>query len=94
MTIAQVIVYLLIAAVVGMIAERLVGTGPYGLIGNIIVGLVGIWVMLNLLHWHFTPDLTIEGVPLVTAILGAILVDLVLSLVFRGTRGRRSWRRL
>ena len=61
------LIYLLIAALVGLIAERLVGTGVFGLVGNVLVGLAGIWVMLNLLHWYFPGDLNIGGVPIITA---------------------------
>ena len=93
MTVAQLIVYLLLAAIVGLIAERLVGAGPWGLVGNIIVGLLGIWVMLNVLHWRLPGDLEIEGVPILTGILGAILVDLLLSLLLRGLGPRRAWPR-
>jgi uncharacterized membrane protein YeaQ/YmgE (transglycosylase-associated protein family) len=93
MTVAQLIVYLLLAAIVGLIAERLVGAGPWGIVGNIIVGLLGIWVMLNVLHWRLPGDLEIEGVPILTGILGAILVDLLLSLLLRGLGPRRAWRR-
>jgi uncharacterized membrane protein YeaQ/YmgE (transglycosylase-associated protein family) len=94
MTITDLLIYLLIAALVGLIAERLVGTGLYGLIGNVLVGLAGIWVMLNLFHWSFPGDLVVGGVPVITAILGAILVEVVLSLLLRSVRGRRTWRRL
>ncbi len=93
MTVAQLIVYLLLAAIVGLIAERLVGAGPWGIVGNIVVGLLGIWVMLNVLHWRLPGDLEIEGVPILTGILGAILVDLLVSLLVRGLGPRRAWRR-
>jgi uncharacterized membrane protein YeaQ/YmgE (transglycosylase-associated protein family) len=93
MDVVGLLIYLLIAALVGLIAERLVGTGLFGLIGNVLVGLAGIWVMLNLFHWRFPGDLEVGGVPVITAIIGAILVDVVLSLVLRGTRGRRNWMR-
>ena len=93
MTVAQLIVYLLVAAIVGLIAERLVGAGPWGLVGNILVGLLGIWVMLNVVHWQLPGDLMIEGVPILTSILGAIIVDLLLSLLLRGLGPRRVWRR-
>src|SRR5437763_1262007 len=88
MTLAELIIYLLIAAIVGLIAERLVGTGPYGLIGNISVGVIGIWSMLNLLHWGAPGDLIAHGVPILTAIIGAITVDLIVSALSRSGRGR------
>ena len=93
MTITQLIIYLLIAAIVSIIAERLVGSGPWGLLGNIIVGLIGIWLMLNVLHIVLPGDPVIDGVPIITAILGAMIVDILLSLLVRGTGPRRAWRR-
>jgi uncharacterized membrane protein YeaQ/YmgE (transglycosylase-associated protein family) len=94
MNVAQLVVYLLVAAIVGLVAERIVGSGPWGLLGSIIVGLLGIWVMLNVVHWVVPGDLQVAGVPVLTAILGAVIVDLVLSLLVRGTGPRRTWRRL
>jgi uncharacterized membrane protein YeaQ/YmgE (transglycosylase-associated protein family) len=93
MSITVLIVYLLVAAICSIIAERLVGTGPWGLLGNILVGVVGIWLMLDVLHIVLPGDLVIAGVPILTAILGAIIVDLLLSLVVRGTGPRRTWSR-
>lgn len=94
MSITTLIVYLLIAAICSIIAERLVGSGPWGLLGNIIVGVIGIWLMLDVLHVVLPGDPVVAGVPILTAILGAIIVDILLSLILRGTGPRRSWRRL
>jgi uncharacterized membrane protein YeaQ/YmgE (transglycosylase-associated protein family) len=93
MTVTELIVYLIIAAVVSIIAERIVGSGPWGLIGNIIVGVIGIWLMLNVLHFVIPGDPVVAGVPILTAILGAMIVDIIVSLLVRGTGPRRSWRR-
>ncbi len=93
MTVTQLIVYLLVAAVVSIIAERLVGSGPWGLIGNIIVGLIGIWLMLNVLHIILPGDPVVAGVPIITSIVGAMIVDIALSLLVRGKGPRRNWRR-
>ena len=93
MTITELIVYLLIAAVCSIIAERLVGSGPWGLLGNIVVGVIGIWLMLNVLHFVLPGDVTVAGVPILTAILGAIIIDLIVSLIVRGVGPRRSWKR-
>jgi len=93
MSITALIIYLLIAAIVSIIAERIVGSGPWGLLGNIIVGVIGIWVMLDVLHLAFPGDLVVGGVPILTAIVGAMIVDVLISLLVRGTGPRRSWRR-
>lgn len=91
MSITTLIVYLLVAAICSIIAERLVGSGPWGLLGNIIVGVIGIWLMLNVLHVVLPGDPVVAGVPILTAILGAIIVDILLSLLLRGTGPRRTW---
>ena len=83
MTIGGFILLLVAAAVVGAIAEALVGwrTG-YGWIGTIIVGLVGAWIGSAL----FRIGPIIGGVYLVSAILGAI----VLVLLLKAVTGRRA----
>jgi uncharacterized membrane protein YeaQ/YmgE (transglycosylase-associated protein family) len=93
MTLTALIVYLLIAALVSIIAERIVGAGPWGLLGNIIVGLIGIWLMLNVLRIVLPGDPVVAGVPILTAIIGAMIVDIILSLLVRGAGPRRTWRR-
>ena len=93
MTVTQLIVFLLIAAIVSIIAERLVGIGPWGLLGNIIVGVIGIWLMLYVLHVVLPGDPVVAGVPILTAILGAIIVDLIFVLLFRAVGPRRGWGR-
>lgn len=77
------IVLLLVAAVVGAIAEALVGwrTG-YGWIGTIIVGLIGAWIGSAL----FRIGPIIGGVYLISAILGSVILTAVLKLV----TGRRT----
>ena len=80
--------YLLIAAIAAIIAERIVGAGPYGLIGTILLGVVGIFVMVNLLHFVIPGDPVVGGVPILTAILGAIIVDAIYLAVMRGPRRR------
>ncbi len=84
----ELLIYLLIAAIAAIIAERIVGAGPYGIIGAILVGVVGIFLMLNVLHFVIPGDPVVGGVPIITAILGAIIVDAILVLLLRGSRRR------
>jgi uncharacterized membrane protein YeaQ/YmgE (transglycosylase-associated protein family) len=93
MSITALIVYLLVAALCSIIAERLVGAGPWGLLGNIVVGVIAIWLMLNVLHIVLPGDPVIAGVPILTAIVGAIIIDLLLGLLGRGTGLRGAWTR-
>ena len=81
MTVGGFVLLLVVAAVVGAIAEALAGwrTG-YGWIGTIIVGLVGAWIGSAL----FRIGPIIGGVYLVSAILGAIVLVLLLKIVVSG----------
>jgi|GEM_PF-571574 uncharacterized membrane protein YeaQ/YmgE (transglycosylase-associated protein family) len=73
------LVYVAIAAIVGLIAEFIVGWRlPFGIIGAIIAALVGIWLFTNVIVVTIPDDyvLTIAGqsVPLLRTLLGAIVV--------------------
>ncbi|HEY3078332.1 MAG TPA: hypothetical protein VGM69_00345 [Chloroflexota bacterium] len=84
------IVYLLVALLAGIIAERLVGAAlPGGLIGTILTALLGIALMLNVLHFAVPGDVQVGGVPLITAILGAALVLVLWIVLVRGLRPLR-----
>src|SRR6202040_478660 len=94
MTLTHLLVLLLVGAVAGLIGERLVGRGmPGGLIGAIVAGLVGAWLMVDLLHLVLAPELSLGGIPVLSAILGAAIVVLLLSLVAGGgfARGFRRY---
>jgi|SRR6185312_2939105 len=84
------IIYLAIAAIVGLIAETIVGWKlPFGIIGAIIAALVGIWLLTNVLPVNIPGDFVIAGqpIPLIKALLGAILVVAVWHMLTY-----RSWR--
>ncbi len=84
------ILYLIIAAIVGYVAERIVRSSvPFGIIGSIIVALIGIWLMTRVLIINGIPDITVLGVPLIRALIGAIL----LVLIWRAITYRRVTRR-
>lgn len=84
------IFYLVIAAIVGYVAERIVrSTVPFGIVGSIIVALIGIWLMTRVLIINGIPDITVFNVPLVKALIGAIL----LVLIWRAITYRRVTRR-
>jgi uncharacterized membrane protein YeaQ/YmgE (transglycosylase-associated protein family) len=84
------ILYLIIAAIVGYVAERIVRSSvPFGIVGSIIVALIGIWLMTRVLIINGIPDITVLGVPLIRALIGAIL----LVLIWRAITYRRVTRR-
>ena len=87
------IVYLIIAAVVGLVAEAIVGWRlPFGFIGAIIVALIGIWLMTRVIIIDGLPDINVDGVPLLRALIGAILlVALWHALTYSSWRKRRRY---
>ena len=92
MTLMHLLVLLLLGAIAGLIGERLVRRSmPGGLIGAIVAGLVGAWLMVDVLHLVLAPELSLEGIPVLSAILGAAIVVFLFSLVAGGGFAR-SWR--
>lgn len=95
MTLEHLLVLLIVGALAGLIGERLIGRGmPGGLIGAIVAGLVGAWLMVDVLHLVIAPEFALGGIPILSAIIGAAIVVFLLSLVAgRGMFGARGWRR-
>jgi uncharacterized membrane protein YeaQ/YmgE (transglycosylase-associated protein family) len=96
MTLVHLIVLIAVAAVCGLIAERVIGRSlPFGWIGATVAGFVGAWLMVDVFHLVILPTLSIEGLPIVSAILGAIIVVVLFSVVAGrvGTGHGRSWGR-
>ena len=89
------IVYLIVAAIVGLVAEFLVGWRlPFGFIGAIILALVGVWLMTQVIIISGLGDINIAGVPIIRALLGAIiLVALWHMLTYRTWHRRRRYYR-
>jgi uncharacterized membrane protein YeaQ/YmgE (transglycosylase-associated protein family) len=91
MTLVHLIVLLVVAAICGLIAERLIhGSLPFGSIGAIVAAFVGAWLMVDVFHLVIVPQFSIEGLPIISAIVGAIIVVFAFSLV---AGRRRSWAR-
>ena len=89
------IIYLVVAAVVGLVAEFIVGWRlPFGFIGAIIAALVGIWLLTNVVQLNISVDPVIYGVPIIKALIGAIiLVALWHLLTYRTWHRRRRYSR-
>jgi uncharacterized membrane protein YeaQ/YmgE (transglycosylase-associated protein family) len=68
------VMYLLVAAFVGFVAEFIVGWRlPFGIIGAIIAALVGIWIVTNVVVLIIPGDPVLFGIPLFKALIGATL---------------------
>jgi uncharacterized membrane protein YeaQ/YmgE (transglycosylase-associated protein family) len=87
MTLTHLLILLFVGAAVGLIVERLVNRAlPYGWIGATLAGLLGAWLMTDQLHIIIAPQVSVVGIPLISAILGAMIVVFVFSLISGGGR--------
>lgn len=76
------ILYLVVAAIVGLVAESLVKYHlPFGFVGAIIAALVGVWLMTNVIIISGLPDIIVFGVPLIRALIGAVILVGIWSLI-------------
>ena len=85
------IIYLIVAAIVGLIAEAIVGWRvPFGFVGAIIAAIIGIWLMTQVIIISGIGDIYIQGVPIIRALIGAIIFVALWHLITYGlSRGRR-----
>ena len=90
------VVYLIIAAILGFAAEAILGwRAPLGFIGAIVAALVGIWLMTQVIIISGIGDYNIPTtppVPLFRALIGAIILVALWHFIFGGIfRRRRSY---
>ena len=87
------IIYLIVAAIVGLIAEFIVGWRlPFGFIGAIIAALLGIWLLTHVVLLVIPGDPTIYGVPIIKALIGAIIMVALWHLItYRSWYHRRRY---
>lgn len=88
----NVIMYLVIAMIVGVIAEFIVGWRvPFGIVGAIIAGIVGVWLMTRVLNVQIDGlnDPMLYGVPLIHGLIGAMILVAIWHLLTAGRRPRR-----
>ena len=79
-TVTQLIVWIVIAAIVGILGEFIAGRrAPAGILGAIMVGLFAIFLIVGFFHFHIAGEPSIEGVPLISTIIAAIMLVVVWS---------------
>src|SRR6266851_2045725 len=91
-TFGDLIVWLIIAAVVGFLGELIARRRtPFGIVGAIIVGFIAIFLVVGVLHWHILGEPYLNGVPIITSILAAaVLVALWCAFAYRHAYGYYS----
>ena len=82
MDLTSLLLFLLIGLVAGWLASRIMGSGGYGLVGDLIIGVIGAFLggwLFSLLH------ISLGGIlgSLVTAVAGALVLLWVLRLIRR-----------
>ena len=86
------IVYLIVAAVAGLVAEFITGWRlPFGFIGAIIAALIGVWIMTHLIVLTGIGDIKVYGVPILRALIGAIILVAIWHLITFGWWRRRRY---
>jgi len=79
-TFSALIIWLLIAALIGFLGELLARRrAPFGIVGAIILGFIAIFLVVGVLGIHFAGDPRLNGVPLFTSILVAAIVVAIWS---------------
>ena len=92
MTLSELIVMIIIAALVGIIGEALARRrAAGGFLGAIILGFIAIFLVTDVLHWHIVGEPFVENVPLITSIIAAaILVAIWSAFAYRRVSGYSS----
>jgi uncharacterized membrane protein YeaQ/YmgE (transglycosylase-associated protein family) len=79
-TFTQLIVWIIIAAIVGVLGELIAGRrAPAGILGAIMVGLFAIFLIVGFFHFSIAGEPKLEGVPLISTIIAAIILVIIWS---------------
>jgi uncharacterized membrane protein YeaQ/YmgE (transglycosylase-associated protein family) len=81
----QVLIWILIAAVIGVVGELLARRrAPDGIVGAIIVGLLAVFLIVGFFHFQITGEPLLDSVPLISSIIvAALLVDIWSGYAYR-----------
>jgi uncharacterized membrane protein YeaQ/YmgE (transglycosylase-associated protein family) len=91
---ANFLIYLIVAAVIGFVAESIVGRRlPFGFVGAIIAALVGAWLLTKVIIINGISDINVYGVPIIRALIGAIILVAIWQLLTSGLGRGRNYRR-
>lgn len=92
MTLSELIVMIIIAALVGVVGEALARRRTtFGFVGAALLGFIAIFLVTDVLHWHIIGEPFLDGVPLITSIIAAaILVAIWSAFAYRHAYGYSS----
>src|SRR5260370_26435074 len=76
----QLIIWIIMAALVGVIGEFIARRrAPDGIIGAIILGLLAIFLIVGVFHFHIVGEPSLSGVPLLSSIIAAAILVAIWS---------------
>src|SRR5579859_2189557 len=76
----QLLIWIVIAAVVGVVGEQIARRrAPDGILGAIIVGLLAIFLVIGLFHFHIAGEPELGGVPIISSIIAAAILVAIWS---------------
>jgi uncharacterized membrane protein YeaQ/YmgE (transglycosylase-associated protein family) len=79
-TFTSLIVWLIIAAIIGFLGELISRRhAPDGIIGAIVLGFLAIFLVVGVLHFSIKGEPTFDGVPLISSVIAAIILVLIWS---------------
>jgi uncharacterized membrane protein YeaQ/YmgE (transglycosylase-associated protein family) len=82
-TITQLLIWAIIAAIVGIAGELLAGRrGPRGFLGAALLGWLAIFLVVGVFHFHIVGEPIWQGVPVFSAIIAAVILAALYSAVF------------
>jgi hypothetical protein len=93
LTLIDLIILVLIAVIVTFVAEQLTGKKVGSLFVGTIITLLGIWVIITFVRLPAGWNFSIEDVPILEALLGAIIIAVFYTLIrtrFGGGGGKGS----
>ena len=81
-TFTQLVIWIIIAALIGIIGEFIAGRrAPAGILGAIMIGLLSIFLIVGFFHFHITGEPTVQGVPVISTIIAAVILVAIWSSV-------------
>jgi uncharacterized membrane protein YeaQ/YmgE (transglycosylase-associated protein family) len=91
-TLGNLIIWLIIAALVGIIGELIARRRtPFGIVGAIILGFIAIFLVVGVLNLHISGEPYLNGVPIITSILAAaVIVAIWSAFAYRHAHGYYS----
>ena len=81
-SLVNLLIWVIIALLVGVVGELIAHRrAPDGILGAVILGFLGIFLVVGVLHFSIAGEPTLNGVPIISSIIAAALLVLLWSAV-------------